>query len=335
MIKHSKKTQLIIIFPQNIPHNYCYDGSSYKKIPLKNNLELLSKIVQNCLLNIDMGSLVYEKTETIINGNKIPAAFYFPQGYPYSILTKSNKSDKPTTIEIFDYILTTLDLPHTPEGIFDFLAGIGLMGQKQAVPEWFKTIEKFDDKEQKTAIEEKSQKIKKLESEIEAAQQKLEENDLHKSILYTNGNELVIEVFRILEEVLKCDLSEFIDKKSEDFEIVKEDITFIGEIKGVTSNVRNVYISQLDVHVQGLWGKIKRQREEKVIKGLLIINSQLKQPPETRNEIGQKQIGLAVRNGSLIIATVQLLDLYEKYKNGQITSGEIIKQFSELTGSYK
>ena len=66
-----------------------------------------------------------------------------------------------------------------------------------------------------------------------------------KSVLYTNGDELVQVVFEILEELLGCDLSQFVDLKKEDFLFTIEDTTFIGEIKGVNSNVKNPNITQL------------------------------------------------------------------------------------------
>ena len=49
-------------------------------------------------------------------------------------------------------------------------------------------------------------------------------------------------MFEIIEELFEISLKEFIDKKNEDFNFKKDGITYIGEIKGVTTNVKNEYI---------------------------------------------------------------------------------------------
>ena len=48
--------------------------------------------------------------------------------------------------------------------------------------------------------------------------------------------------------MLKCNLSTFVDEKKEDFIIKKENITFVGEIKGINSNVGYNNISQAERH---------------------------------------------------------------------------------------
>lgn len=76
-------------------------------------------------------------------------------------------------------------------------------------------------------------------------------------MLYENEDELVSVVFNMLENMLDYDLSLFIDQGDEDFSIKLEDVTFIGEIKGATSNVRAEHISQLDVHYQSYLDKLQ------------------------------------------------------------------------------
>ena len=48
-----------------------------------------------------------------------------------------------------------------------------------------------------------------------------------------------------MDDMNKDDMS-----KKEDFNFEIDDKVFIGEIKGVTSNVKNANVSQLDTHVQ-------------------------------------------------------------------------------------
>ena len=47
----------------------------------------------------------------------------------------------------------------------------------------------------------------------------------------------------MLDELLDYDSSEFVDEGKEDFFIKKEDVTFIGEIKGVSSSIANKNVS--------------------------------------------------------------------------------------------
>lgn len=154
----------------------------------------------------------------------------------------------------------------------------------------------------------------------------------YKSILYTNEDELVQVVMSILDELLDYDSSDFVDEKREDFLIKKENITFIGEIKGVSSAIANKNVSQLDVHVQSYLDNLQEEGIEEKVKGLLIINHQRNKPIEKRQEVHEHQINLAKRNGSLIIETQTLLKIFEKYKLGKITKEECKKLFENNVG---
>lgn len=139
----------------------------------------------------------------------------------------------------------------------------------------------------------------------------------------------------MLDELLDYDSSEFVDEGKEDFLIKKEDVTFIGEIKGVSSAVANKNVSQLDVHVQSYLDEIQQEGKEEKVKGLLIINHQRNKSLEERQEVHEHQINLATRNGSLIIETVMLLKIYEKYKLGELTKEECKKIFQNNIGLLK
>jgi hypothetical protein len=65
---------------------------------------------------------------------------------------------------------------------------------------------------------------------------------------------------------------------------------------------------------------------------ILIINHQRNKPLENREPINENQINLSKRNGSLIIETITLLELFEKFKFGEITSEECIEMLSQNTG---
>ena len=204
--------------------------------------------------------------------------------------------------------------------------------EKQSVPEWVYNVNFFNDEELKDKKEENSSKIKQLEDKNLALDKELSKNLAYKSILYTNGDELVKVVLEMLDEILDYDSSEFVDNKREDFLIKKEDITFVGEIKGLSSAVKNENVSQLDVHVQSYIDDLQKEDIEEDVKGLLIINHQRNKSLEDRQEVHEHQKKLAIRNGSLIIETITLLKIYEKYKLGNITKEECKKLFKDNIG---
>jgi len=110
------------------------------------------------------------------------------------------------------------------------------------------------------------------------------------------------------------------------------DVTFVGEIKGITSNVKSENVSQLDVHCQSYADKLEDESKEENIKGLLIINPLRSKPLSERDEVHEKQIELAKRNGSLIITSDILLFLFEKYLMQETTTEKVIELFRNKTG---
>ena len=136
----------------------------------------------------------------------------------------------------------------------------------------------------------------------------------------------------MLEALLDCDLSSFKDEKAEDFLIKKDKHTFIGEIKGVTSNVKSEHISQLDVHYQTYLDKLRENTEDEKVHQLLILNPLRNKPLQSREPVHEIQIKLAKRNECLIIETVTLLRIYEQFLMKKITSEQCMEVFSTETG---
>ncbi len=159
---------------------------------------------------------------------------------------------------------------------------------------------------------------------ISAAIERLNKNNEYKSILFTNGDELIKVVFEILEIMLGWDLSHFVDLKKEDFLFEMEDIVFIGEVKGVTSNVKNENVSQLEVHYQGYLEE-HEEIDDKQVKALLIINHQRNKPLEQREPVHERQINLANKYESLIVETATLLRMFEKYLGGNLSREECLE----------
>lgn len=279
-------------------------------------------------------SLSFEKTKTNIEENDVEADFNFnnfnEEGF--EAITFSKNSNKITTIQKEKIILTTLNILQRDllkKFINKFCQE---KAQKEEIPDWIERIKFYNDEQLKEDKNSNNEKIQKLKDKNRKIEEQLNKNMEYKSILYTNGDELVKVVLEILDEILEHDSSNFIDEGREDFLIKKDDITFVGEIKGLSSAVQNKNISQLEVHIQNYFDKLQEEGKEEKIKGLLVINHQRNKPLEERQEIHEHQKDLATRYGSLIIETQTLLKIYEKYKLGDMTKEECKKLFEENIG---
>ena len=329
MIRNSNKTSIVILLPQNIKYAYCLEsGYKTRYCELKNMIEQYKAILSVIFPVAESLKIVYENTITRIEKYGISSAFYFNRcGVP--VLTKSEKSNKETTIKVDNLILSTLDFSDFEE-IISFLRYIGLLKEKTKSPEWMEEVKMFDDNSQLNIIKENNDMIKTAHENISKAMEVIDKNNRYKSILYTTGDELVEVVFEILQEMLGCDLSEFTDKKKEDFKFTLGDKVFIGEIKGVTPNVKKANVSQLDVHVQEYMDENDEQAEN--IIALLIINHQRGKAISERERVHEEVIKLAERNDSLIVDTMVLLKLFEQYTLKEKSREECIELLENNTG---
>lgn len=328
-IKENDK--IIIILPSNKEYKINDTLSSETK-QIKNDTTIITKFL-NDYFGIEEITLAYGVNETIINDEEIGSDFYFQDISNFKILTK-NIISKPTTIQRRNYVLTTIQLSYG-EDIKNFINQI-FSPSVESIPDWFDEIEMFDDKEQKLQIKENEDKIKSLEEDITTAENKLKENNYYKSILYKQGKPLVKVVFKMLEEMLNCDLSKFKDVYKEDFLLEFDEVTFIGEIKGVNSNVKNRHLSQLDDHVSDREDYLKENNLEENIKPLLIENTFIETKPSEREEVDDATIEKAKEKyQSLIITSIPFLELYQSFKNGEITTEEIKNRFKDEIGLFK
>lgn len=336
IIQRSKHSNIIVAFPTNTNFKYYYSIHSkdyQKSVELKNVLDKVNEIIKHVIPdNIKQPwQLQYENTTTIINEKPYDASFYFDT--PCKEITVSKGSEKPTTIGVENWLyFTTLKLSSPTFELRDFLKAIGLEDEKTEIPEWLVTLNRLDDEKQHQIVSENNQIIITAEENIKVAKQQLVENQKYKSILVNNGNQLVSVVFEILEKILDYNLSEFKDDKREDFLIKKDSVTFIGEIKGITSNVKSENVAQVERHYQSYMDQLQEKGLTENVKPLLIINPFRTKELSLRDEVHQIQINLAKRYGSLIITTEILLGIFEKFLNGEITVEKIISVFSSETG---
>ncbi len=340
MVLSSNNATILIVLPQNILYRQgIYSSQGHEKyqssIQFKDNLQNLSKYILSQILPINIdGCLFYENSETVIGTVTYDSSFVFRKiPANYISLFNSNGNNKSTAISNERIIITTLDIFKDNSSFLTFLSGCGLIeSDKEPIPEWLKTYSILDDEEQNKIIEECNETITEASERIVIANTVLDKNLEYKSILFENGDSLVKHVFWILEELLDYDLSSFIDEKREDFLIKLDDITFIGEIKGVTSNVRSENVTQVELHYQSYMDDLNDKGLSENVKQLLIMNTLRKQPIESREPVHEKQINLAMRNGCLIITTETLLKLFERFRKEEISTEKIKETLNSKTG---
>ena len=335
MINDSIKTKIVYVYPQDGYYRYFKSNHSFtKSLRIKDLITNVNSQQDYCEcfpIYESHKDIVFEPTVTSVNGTEYSSSFRFTHIID-TVVTESDGSKKVTTIRSEKgRIFTTLDICCSVNSLMNFIEAIFKEESLSDVPDWVREFEFGSDKELKATIEASQKQISDLQMKIDNAEKELNDNNRIKSILASNGESLVEVVFEILEKVLDCDLSDFVDKSKEDFRVEKESIVFIGEIKGITSNVKNKNVSQLDVHYQSYLDELE-DGETKDVKAILIINHSRNRKIDERDPVNEQQIELAKRNGSLIIETITLLKLFEFYLNKKITSEECIKLFASKTG---
>ena len=341
MLTNSQNTVAVVAFPQNVTFRFLHNAYGYQhEVELKNCLDMITEyiiplLIPSSISRFDYG-LLFENNTTIIEDLEFNASFYFNNAIEDNALTRSRKSGKVTTIrpqEQEQYVITTLNILKDELHLWAFLRKCKLISAREEYPQWLLDYPVLDDMQLKNLIETNESKIKDIENEISVMKEKLSDNEKYKSILFETGNALTSAVSKILEEVLKIDLTNFVDKNDEDFLIsVNEELEFIGEIKGVTSNAKSDHVTQLDVHYQNYLEKLNEEGKGKYVKALLIINSFRTKPPCERDPIHQTQINLAMRNQSPIIETKTLLEIYEYHVGGRMKSEKCRDMLRNNTG---
>ena len=342
IIEKTTKSKTVIFLPINydflflqsyVPGKNGYHFSQKKK--LKDMLDILytyilSKIVPR---NYNPYKLIYEKSITRFQKTEFNSDFCFE--YSGTILSSTEESNKATTIEYKKNIyLSTINICEKPSKFSDFLKLIGLDTTVQQFPEWLKDIEFFDDNEQKANKLKGEQDKQNAIELINKSEDNILKNLKYKSILTETGDNLVSVVFDILEQILNCNLTNFKDKKKEDFLVEKEEVVFIGEIKGINTNVKNANISQLDVHYQNYMEETYGENNTAEVVPLLIIATFRDKPLNEREPVQEQQIKLADRNGCTIITTDILLYIYDLFLKHKITSVDIVSKLKNKVGLF-
>ncbi len=338
MLDNSNETKLVIVYPQNEQFLYDFDEDEsryFEKSTIKDLVNVNDGHLAgvSCFPGDGRGpTIIFEPTNTLISNKKVGSDFHFIGNHWGNPLTESIRSKKATTIRYRSNVFcTTLNICESIDLIKEYIESI-FEEEKPEVPVWVKNYSFDDDDIQRENIKQCEEQIHIYEDKKRLAQAKLEENNKFKSILFQNGPQLVSVIFEMLEEMLDCDLSEFVDENEEDFLVEKDDMVFIGEIKGITSNVKNEFVSQLDVHYQKYLERNPDLDKSKEIHPILIINPFRNKNIVDREPVHENQIKLAIRNESLIVETHTLLKMFEKYQKGILSSQDCIDILSRKTG---
>jgi len=337
--KTSTKSKILILLPQNITCAYLHSYDLYTiKDEMKKIINILINFFPDYLVNNNpfqpLLDIYPERTVTKIN-NIIYEASFRLDGCLLPV-TKSENSEKITTGSIDNLFLSTLDVKLNEENVTTLVnLLIGEEKEDSELPDWLKGYPILDDAElNKQKCDQKS-KISSAEKEIIKIDKKLSENERIKSILYLNEDKLVKIIFEMLETIFDYDLSTFEDKHEEDFRIIKSDVTFIGEIKGLTSNVRSENIGQLDDHCNSYRERISKEGKEEFVKGILLISPERTKPITKRHEVQKKQIDNAKIDGNIIITTEEFIKMYECVINNRVSSKQYIDYLKNNSGLFK
>jgi hypothetical protein len=326
-----KKT--LFLLPQN---EYFLTGysmgtasdSSIRKNKIKDSLRSVSEHIGVIDSMFGSVSLIYSPTSSIVNGEKMKSDFIIQNVNRWSIIKKNANNNSITAIKNNNVVRTTINC----QGNYDLMNiayDFGLiLDKKEKKPEWMDEVAMFDDAEQAASIKQCEEEINNYKDQIKKSQEILKANDELKSILYTQSKELENTVIKIIGELFDCDLSGFEDEKKEDFRFQYGDSWYIGEIKGVTSNVKSENVSQLEVHYRSFLEENESVDPSNVY-ALLVMNHQRTKPVEEREPINIIQIALSQRNESLIIETSSLLKVLEKFRNGELTRDEVVCLLSD------
>lgn len=93
-------------------------------------------------------------------------------------------------------------------------------------------------------------------------------------------------------------------------------ITFIGETKGIDTNIKSKNILLVDTHLQNYRDSLSEDGLMEKLKALLVNNPLRNKSLEDREPVHGQQIDLAKRYNCLIVLIQDLLKIYEMYKSG-------------------
>jgi len=336
LVQRASKCKIIIMLPDNLKFHY-YDTNSLIHEPPRYmyDIEIKDMLADfyNILITVYplIANIVFGFSKTQINNSTIEGSFFFEQCENYRVATKSIAGNT-TTIQENNIYITTLKLKNKSH-FEQFFKAIGVVNNKENVPDWFKDVLAFDDEFQMKLIQDCENVIEEKKKAIDVAYNQLETNAKWKSILYSQKEELVDVVLEMLDLLFGTNTKEFVDEKKEDFRFTIDETLIMGEIKGVTSNVSKANISQVMNHCYQY--EVDHPEDTSNKKPVLIINNERNRAPEERDDVHDDVNNLAYRNEVLVITTPVLLNMFEKYLTGSIDRNYCSNIFCNKSGVLK
>lgn len=340
---NSTISKIFIVLPGNIDIKYDYSNavSMFRKNTLLKNIEerYLTALGRYFIDYIGNYSIHFEKNKkTLRNKKEYKSDFYFEQSTGLGTITPlitTDNNNKGIVLNLGNndniYISTLYTLA---EGdiVTNILEGVfGLVEHDE--PEWVKDVNFYTDQELQEANLRCEAQIDELKKQIETNNKALEKNKQYKKILYTNGDILVEKVTDILEQMFKCDCSNFVDEKKEDLRIKHNGKTYLFEIKGENDGIKKSNISQLVTHMEEYEEKLEKDGDPKEeIKGILIKNEFKNRSVNVREPVHHDVIQRASSNNCLIITSKLLLNLFEKFLRNEIQNDQVIEMMNNQTG---
>lgn len=192
---------------------------------------------------------------------------------------------------------------------------------KSTKPNWVDKISILNDKDIKKQIDEYDYKIEQLKKKQDEKYKILAENEEYKKVLYTNGNELVSVVKKIIYQMTNIPIND-IDNKKEDLSLNINGKKVLIEVKGVNEGFRRDNVLQIQRHINDAARKDNIDESDVLnkYKGVLIINPFIKTPVKERI---QKDIySMDAKNdidyfNICAIDTITLLSLFNRFKKGE------------------
>lgn len=321
-IKSLKNTKVIFLLPQDFIHYYFtfvddpLDLFKYNNKTIRNNKNIIEE--QLYIMLEKRIQIEYEgNNKTKIFDNYYKSDFYFSGDLDgFDIISKS-RSDKPTMISINKNIILSTLVFKEIDNIYSF---IGLFN---TIPTWVNEIKCLDDDKIKD-------KLQNIQNQLAILNNMKRKNDYYKSILYENSYNLEEVVIKIFKEILEIDDFDFTDMKKEDFFIDLGSFSLIGEVKGTKNTLKENYVMQLIKHRDDYLRS--HDLNDNQIKSILVINHERYSKPENRSSFPEKPMELAENNNILIITTIQLIEILEKYRNKKLDCNVIKQMIIEQKG---
>ena len=342
-INGSNKSNIIIIFPQNIQYHYSYTYNSSTRSYYYDSSEKIKDIkgyfldiITKNLIDMEQTNINYGKTYTKIGKELYQADFSFTFVNNDDIILKAENGNDITLIKKNKIVITALKLEDENK-IYSLLQYIfpSAFSDNIEVPEWINDIDFYTDKKCKedlSALDEEISALKQQKNDIELS---MLENLKYKSILYETGNVLSEQINNMVSKIFDYDMTQFEDIYEEDGLVKLDDVTFIIETKGLNNEISGHNISDACNHLIIYEDKLDEDSIKENAKCLFFVAYERNKPLNERNKIKERIEKIAKANNTLIIDTKVFLNIFEDFLNKKITKGEIKDLFKDNTGIIK